>query len=213
MVQRGMVVSGEYISQLGENAAKHVRSIVSRELASLTLGDAGAALILERVRDGEPGIGYAGFTTVADHSRLCLAYPAKHNPGARMFTKSRAIHQVAIKDTPPLLREALDCAGIDIGDVDCVIPHQTSARAIRKGMVEVSDALGGSPKHDAVITVDRYGNTASTTHTVALVEELEAGRLRAGDRVALIALASGLEIGIVLLTLDDELVERYGNHN
>ena len=32
-----------------------------------------------------------------------------------------------------------------------------------------------------------------------------------GETVALIALASGLEIGIVLLTLDEELVERYGH--
>jgi len=213
LVRRGMVVSGEYISQLGENAAKHVRNIMSRELASLTLGDAGAALILERASHGEPGIEFAGFTTIADHSRLCLAYPADHDPGARMFTKSRAIHQTAIKDTSPLLQEALDCAGIAIEDVDWVIPHQTSARAIRKGMTEVSAAIGGVPKHDAVVTVDRFGNSASTTHTVALIEELEAGRLRAGERVALIALASGLEIGVVLVTLDDEMVERYGNHD
>jgi 3-oxoacyl-[acyl-carrier-protein] synthase-3 len=59
--------------------------------------------------------------------------------------------------------------------------------------------------------VDRYGNTASTTHTVALLEELQAGRLHAGDRIALVALASGLEIGVVLLTLDKEVVERCGN--
>src|SRR5581483_4314245 len=56
IVRCGMVVSGEYISQLGENAAKHVRNILSRELASLTLGDAGAALVLERAPDGAPGI-------------------------------------------------------------------------------------------------------------------------------------------------------------
>ena len=211
VVRRGMVVSGEYISQLGENAAKHVRNILSRELASLTLGDAGAALILERAPDGAPGINVAGFTTIADHSRLCLAYPTKRGAGARMFTKSRAIHQVAIADTPILLREALDAAGIDITDVDCVIPHQTSARAIRKGMKEVGVALDGSPRNEAVVTVDRYGNTASTSHTVALVEELEAGRLHAGDRVALIALASGLEIGVVLLTIDEELVAHHGN--
>ena len=62
-----------------------------------------------------------------------------------------------------------------------------------------------------MITVDRYGNTASTTHTVALVEELEAGRIQAGETIALIALASGLEIGVVLLTLDEELVKRYGH--
>ena len=102
-------------------------------------------------------------------------------------------------------------AGISLHDIDHVITHQTSARAIRKGMAQVTATLGDSPRHDAVITVDRYGNTASTTHTVALVEELEAGRIQAGETVALIALASGLEIGVVLLTLDEELVARYGH--
>ncbi len=62
-----------------------------------------------------------------------------------------------------------------------------------------------------MITVDRYGNTASTTHTVALIEEIEAGRIHPGETVALIALASGLEIGIVLLTIDEELLASYGH--
>ena len=73
--QRGLVVSGEYISQLGRNAARHVSNIMSRELACLTLGDAGAALLLERAPADSAGISLAGFTTVADYSRLCLAYP------------------------------------------------------------------------------------------------------------------------------------------
>ena len=46
VVRKGLVVSGEYISQLGHNAARHVRSVLSRELASLTLGDAGVAALL-----------------------------------------------------------------------------------------------------------------------------------------------------------------------
>ncbi|MFP3901284.1 MAG: 3-oxoacyl-ACP synthase III family protein [Acidimicrobiia bacterium] len=206
-----LVVSGEYISQLGRNAARHVRTIMSRELASLTLGDAGGALLLERAGDGDGRIEVAGFTTIAGHSRLCLAYPSRHEEGARMFTKARAIHNVAIADTPTLLAEAMEAAGISIGDVDHVIPHQTSARAIRKGMAEVTDALGGAPRNPAVITVDRYGNTASTTHVVALAEELRAGHIEPGDRLALVALASGLEIGVVLLTVDDRLVRRHGH--
>ena len=207
----GMVVSGEYISQLGRNAARHIRNILSRELASLTLGDAGAAVILERAPAGTAGVSVAAFTTVARHSRLCLAGPARHEEGARMFTQSQAIQRAAIADTPILLQQVLDAAGISLSDVDHVIPHQTSARAIRKGMREVCGALGGAPSHPAVITVDRYGNTASTTHFVALAEELEAGRVKPGERVALLALASGLEIGVVLFTADEELVGRYGH--
>lgn len=210
-VERGMVVSGECISQLGHNAADHVRTVMSRELASLTLGDAGAALLLERAPDGVRGISVAGFTTIAKHSRLCLAYPVDGAPGGRMFTQSRAIHKAAIADTPILLKEVLDSAGIVIDDIDQVITHQTSSRAIRKGMAEISAALGGKPRHDAVITVDHYGNTASTTHTVALIDEIEAGRIRAGETVALVALASGLEIGIILLTVDEELMASYGH--
>jgi 3-oxoacyl-[acyl-carrier-protein] synthase-3 len=212
-VQRGLVVSGEYISQLGQNAAQHIRNIMSKELASLTLGDAGAALLLERAAVGSGGIVLAGFTTVADYSRLCLAYPKGHDPGARMFTDSRAIHRAAMSNTPLLLHEVLDAAGISIHDIDHVITHQTSARAIRKGMAALSASFGEAPRHDAVITVDRYGNTASTTHTVALVEELEAGHIQPGETVALIALASGLEIGVVLLTLDEDLVKSYGHSN
>ena len=63
------------------------------------------------------------------------------------------------------------------------------------------------------MTVDRYGNTASTTHVIALVEELDAGRLRAGDRVALVALASGLEIGVILFTVDAGLEACRAHHD
>jgi len=211
IIERALVVSGEYISQLGQNAARHVRNVMSKELASLTLGDAGAALLIERAPEGYGGIGLAGFTTVADHSRLCLAYGKDDDPGARMFTNSRAIHKTAIADTPMLLTEVLDTAGIALSDIDWVITHQTSARAIKKGMAQLTAELGDAPAHDAVITVDHYGNTASTTHTVALIDELEAGRIAPGETLALIALASGLEIGIILLTVDEELVASHGH--
>ena len=202
-----LVVSGEYISQLGRNAAGHVHTIASRELASLTLGDAGGAALVERADEGEAGITFTGFTTISEHSRLCLAYPARHDPGARMFTKSRPLQEAAIADVPTVLREVLDSTGLEIEDIAWVIPHQTSARAIRKGMAAVTEVLGGSTREPAVVTVDRYGNTASTTHMVALVEELRAGRPSVGDRIALLALASGIELGVVLFTVDEALAE------
>jgi 3-oxoacyl-[acyl-carrier-protein] synthase-3 len=213
VVKNGLVVSGEYISQVSRNAAKHVHTILSKELASLTVGDAGAALLLERATETSGSITVSGFTTIADHSRLCLAYPVGGDPGARMFTDSRGIHKVAIADTPILLEEVLETAGLALHDIDHVITHQTSARAIRKGMAELTAKFGDAPAHDAVITVDRYGNTASTTHTVALVDEFEAHRIQPGETVALVALASGLEIGVVLFNPDKELLDSYGNNH
>jgi 3-oxoacyl-[acyl-carrier-protein] synthase-3 len=200
-IRRGLVVSGESISQLGRNAATQVRGIFSRQLASLTLGDAGAAVLVDRAGESSPGLSVAGFTTLAEHSRLCLGYPSRVGPGASMYTLSRAIHRVAIDRAPALVEEALDVAGLHLDDIDYFIPHQTSARAIRTGVDEFADRLG--VPRNVVINVEEFGNTSSTTHFVALHRYLQEGRLRPGDRVMLLALASGLEIGVVIVTVDE----------
>jgi 3-oxoacyl-[acyl-carrier-protein] synthase-3 len=207
-VSCGMVVSGEYISELGWNAARQIRSLFSRQLASLTLGDAGAAVILERAPEGAAGIDVIGFTTLAEHSRLCLAFPSSVGPGAQMYTKSRTLQKVAIDDMVPLLAEVLGEARIDLTDIDYLIPHQTSARAIRKGTAEFARRLGAKPKH-VVVNLEENGNTASTTLFVALHKYLEEGRIQPGNRVMLLSLASGIEIGIAILTMDNQ-VDRYG---
>jgi 3-oxoacyl-[acyl-carrier-protein] synthase III len=204
----GMVVSGEYISHLSWNAARQIRSLFSKQLASLTLGDAGAAVIVERAPSGA-GIDVIGFTTLAEHSRLCLAFPSTVGPGAQMYTKSRTLQKVAIDHMAPLVAEAIGEAGIDLADIDFMIPHQTSARAIRAGTQEFVRRLGTRPKH-VVVNLEEFGNTSSTTLFVALHKYLEEQRIHSGDRVMLLALASGIEIGIAIFTVDSQ-VDRYGH--
>jgi len=211
VIRCGMAVSGEYISVLGRNAAKEVRWILSDQLASLTLGDAGTAALVERSPVHEDRILVAGFTTLSEHSRLCLGAPSKIGPGASMFTKARTIHQAAISESPPLLAEALDASGLSFGDIDYVIPHQTSARAIERGAREIGERLGVQPRR-VVVTVDEFGNTSSTTHFVALRKYLEEGRFERGDKVMLISFASGLEVGVLIFPVE-EILERYGNAN
>jgi 3-oxoacyl-[acyl-carrier-protein] synthase III len=208
-IRRGMVVSGEYISELGRNAAQEVRDVMSDQLPSLTLGDAGAAAVLERAPDGDGGVELAGFTTLADHSRLCVAFPSKIGPGTTMHTNGREIHRVGVIEAVPLLREVLDQAELEFDQIDYFIPHQTSARAIKKAMVEFAEQLGGTPRH-VVVTVDEMGNTASTTHFVALWKYLNEGRFTEEDRVLLLSLASGLEVGVVIFRVG-ELVRHYGH--
>jgi len=205
----GMVVSGEYISHLSWNAARQIRSLFSKQLASLTLGDAGAAVILDRAPAGAPGIEVVGFTTLAEHSRLCLAFPSTIGPGGQMYTKSRQLQRVAIADMAPLVAEAIGEAGIDLADIDYLIPHQTSARAIRQGTEEFARRLGARPRH-VVVNLEEYGNTSSTTLFLALHKYLAEQRIHKGDRVMLLALASGIEIGMAIFTVGD-LVSRYGH--
>lgn len=209
VIRRGMVVSGEHITGLGSNAARDIRSILSLQLASLTLGDGGAAVIVDRAPEGNAGIMLAGFTTLAGHSRLCVGLPAWHRPGAVMYTRARKIHDVAMADGPPLIGDALAKAGIRMAEIDWLIPHQTSVRAIRSGERALAEQLGGHPKHVA-ITVDDYGNTASTTLFLALHRYLTGGQFHAGDKILLLSVASGLEVGVMLFVMD-ELETTHGN--
>jgi 3-oxoacyl-[acyl-carrier-protein] synthase-3 len=202
VIQRGMVVSGERITGLGTNAARSVRTILSPQLASLTLGDAGAAVIVERAPEDQRGIVLAGFTTLADHSRLCLGLPSWRHPGAQMYTRARKIHEVAMTEGPPLIEDVLARCGLTIGDIDWMIPHQTSVRAIQSGGRALEEQCGERPKH-IIVTVDELGNTASTTLFVALHRYLDLHELHGGDKILLLSVASGLEVGMVVFEMDE----------
>ena len=47
------------------------------------------------------------------------------------------------------------------------------------------------------------------TAQMALLQFMQAGRPQVGDRIALLALASGIELGVVLITLDERLAATF----
>jgi 3-oxoacyl-[acyl-carrier-protein] synthase-3 len=208
-IRRGMVISGERITGLGTNAARRIRSIFSPQLASLTLGDGAAAVIVDRSE--QPGVLLAGFTTLAEHSRLCLGLPAYSHPGGLMYTRSRKIHEVTMADAPLLIEEILAKGSVHLGDVDWLIPHQTSVRAIHTDERILAERLGEHPRH-VVVTVDELGNTASTTLFIALHHHLSQQCFQRGDKLLLLSVASGLEIGVVLLAMDELETTHAGVH-
>ena len=50
-----------------------------------------------------------------------------------MRPDAREMQGVAIKDLAAMLREVLDQAGLKFDEIDYVIPHQTSVRAMKEG--------------------------------------------------------------------------------
>ena len=207
VIRRGMVVSGEYITSLSENAVPHVRTVLSRQLASLSLGDCGAAAIVERCEPGDDLV-TSSFVTVARHSRLCIGGTSETAPGGEMITHARKLHEAAISSSAPVLERALDDWGKDFGQVDHVIPHQTSSRAIASAQMLLRRRFGSAPGN-VVVNVEDYGNTASTSHFLAMYRLLQEKRFNHGENIMLVALASGLVMGVVGFTMDG-MVERYG---
>jgi 3-oxoacyl-[acyl-carrier-protein] synthase-3 len=87
-------------------------------------------------------------------------------------------------------------------DYDFAIPHQTSMRAIRIGDRKWSGFFK-SKVPETLVSVDNFGNTASTSHFLVLCKHLEDQRLGKGSRVLFLALASGITIGFLSATVGE----------
>ena len=209
VVKKGMVVSGEYTTYLYKNAAPKVKTIASEQLASLTTGDGAAAVIMERSADNKPRMRVSNFTTLSEYSDLCFGRPSMDQPGAVMTTKAQKIHKVAIANAPQVMEKALEGSGLTYDEVDYVIPHQTSKRAIEVGGKIIGDYFGVQPKR-IVNNLEEFANTASTTHFIAMYRMLKQKVFKKGEKIMLLVFASGLVVGVVIFTMDD-LVDKYGS--
>jgi 3-oxoacyl-[acyl-carrier-protein] synthase-3 len=81
----------------------------------------------------------------------------------------------------------LEKAGLTLGDVDLLIPHQANLRIIEA----TARRLGLEPEK-VVVNLAAYGNTSAASIPIALVEALEAGRVRPGALLVLAAFGGGL---------------------
>jgi len=211
VIKTCMIVSGEYISNLCDHAIKNITTSLSSEISSLTLGDCGAAAIIERTADEKRGLIISGFATLSKYSALCTGRQNRNSPGGKMRTKAKKIHQAAISESVPIVKEALERCCLSLSEIKWLIPHQTSRSSIISGANHYLNCFGQKPGQ-IVITLKDTGNTASTTHFLALHRYLNEKRFSEDDNVMLLCFASGLIIGVVIFKMN-EMVYRYGNTN
>ena len=84
-------------------------------------------------------------------------------------------------------QDVLAKTGHTVADVDLVIPHQANLRIIESVAKRI-----GAPMDRVFLTIQRYGNMSAATVPVALVEALEAGRIKPHALVLTPAFGGGL---------------------
>jgi 3-oxoacyl-[acyl-carrier-protein] synthase III len=175
-------------------------------LACLTLGDAGAAVMLEGTDATDRGFNALGLTTFGAYARLCMAGPTREpHGGAIMVTDALNLTAAATRHGAAHAVETLQSAGWTTASFQHLIMHQTSSTALASAMREINRVVGARVCHpgNTIDNLAHRGNTASTSHFVALADSLAAGRIRAGDRAIFAISGSGLTVGTALYTFDD----------
>jgi amino acid adenylation domain-containing protein len=205
-IRRAMVVSGEYISHLAETAQKEIEGRMARGLACVPLGDAGAAFILERSPNDRIGFHDIDMATLGAYSRLCVAKPSEGlHGGAVMVTDSIAATVVAVKAAVPYVAEVMRRHGWRPQSADHLLIHQTSESSLRDAMLAINREFGKSAAHpgNTIFNLAERGNTASTSHWVALKDHILNNRIQSGDRTVFGISGSGQTVGAALYTFDD----------
>jgi 3-oxoacyl-[acyl-carrier-protein] synthase-3 len=159
-------------------------------------GDGAGAAVLQPVEDGR---GVLSFVLRADGSGGdYLKVPAG---GSRIPTTEDTVKQglhYAVMDGNEIFRfavqaveevavECLQRAGLELSDVDLVIPHQANIR-----IIEACSKRMRIPEDRWVSNIDRYGNTSAASIPIALAESVESGRLTEGQLVLLVGFGAGL---------------------
>jgi 3-oxoacyl-[acyl-carrier-protein] synthase-3 len=111
------------------------------------------------------------------------AVKAKENT---ITMNGKEVFKVAVRAMEDISREALKEAGVCIGEVSLVIPHQANRRIIKA----LAERLG-VPMEKVIVNLEKYGNTSAASIPVALDEARRAGRIRSGDIVLLNAFGAG----------------------
>ncbi len=211
LIKCGMVVSGEHNLPLVETSLKEIRHSLDKQLATLTLGDCGAAIILDGSTDEKYGFHYLEMVTGAKHNHYCYSKPSHRGPGGVLMTKARGLQRKGAEHFPRYLKKAVDKSGWTMDEIDFGIAHQVSVGGVKKGIKVTKEFLNGVMPVKFLYNVEKFGNTTTTSHFLVLHEFMLNGQIKNDHKILFVSGASGIVITNATYLLDD-LPSRYQAH-
>jgi 3-oxoacyl-[acyl-carrier-protein] synthase-3 len=121
-------------------------------------------------------------------------YPASestiHNGQHFIHMDGKEVFRFATRVMASATQEVLDAAGLTVEQLNWIIPHQANIR-----IIEAAARGLKLPMDKFVINLDRYGNTSTASIPIAMVEALEKGQIKSGDKIVMVGFGAGLTWG------------------
>lgn len=203
----GLITAGmhENVLVIGSEKMSAILDYTDRTTCVLFGDGAGAALVTAGGGNGR-GILATHMRTNGRQARLLwrpaggAAQPSTDETRSdRMeFVKQegREIFKQAVVSMEESCHRVLEMTGLNISEVDLVIPHQANIRII-EAVAKRLDVEDGR----VFINIDRYGNTSSASIPIALDEARRQGRIGEGSLILMTAFGGGLSWGASLVVL------------
>ena len=186
-IDYALIVNGEVSNQVTERTVERLSAEdvtadqVRAEFASLTLGSGAAAMVLGRAEGDGPRYRGTVARAATEFSHLC------RGTMDRMVTDTRGILENGLALAADTYRDATAAFGWHDGAIAEYVLHQVS-----KVHTDALLALLGIDPARALAIYPEHGNVGPAALPIVLSKLDDAGRLRPGDRVALLGIGSGL---------------------
>ena len=169
----------------------------------ILFGDGAGAVVLSA--SDEPGGGLGIELTTEPSGAYMIWLPgggskAPSSPGTiargehHIRMEGKETYRFATRTRASTALAAVARAGLQPSDIDLFIPHQANIRIIEA----VAKSLD-LPMERMFVNVDKYGNTSAASIPIALAEAVDGGRVKAGDRIVIVAFGAGFTSGAVAI--------------
>lgn len=206
-VAHDLVNGGSYKNVLVVGADTITRfcdfSTAGRNVAVL-FGDAAGAVVLRASDDTEKGLlaqsmhsdGAGAKNLFVPGRKLDFPPNVEYDPKKihRIYMDGQAVFKFAVRVLDEVAREVVAKCGLQLADVDWLIPHQANVR-----ILDATAKRLGLPHERLVVTVDRHANTSAASVPLALDVAVRDGRIRSGHRVLLQGVGGGFTWGATLV--------------
>jgi 3-oxoacyl-[acyl-carrier-protein] synthase-3 len=188
VVAHGLITMGaEKILVIGTDTLARITDWEDRNTAIL-FADGSGSVVLEKV-DG-PGQ-LLGWDLDADGAAERFLYA---EVGGHLQMDGREVFRRAVRIMVDSGEKAMAHAGVTADEIALCVPHQANIR-----IIEAACQRLGIPM-DRTVTVLHYtGNTSSASIPLALVDALEAGRVKEGDLILLVGFGAGMTAASAVL--------------
>jgi 3-oxoacyl-[acyl-carrier-protein] synthase III len=185
VVRNALVIGVEGIAPYMDWSNRNVAVLFGDGAAAVVLqaSDEPLGVLAEKLgcyADARHTLRVRGMGTIYGNNGLQLGDTRWDFDGQEIFKR-------AVQGMSQASNDALAKAGIDVGEVGLVVPHQANLR-----IIEAVAKKCHVPMERVFLTVQRYGNMSSATVPVALVEALEAGRVQPNSILLTPAFGAGL---------------------
>ncbi|KWU66367.1 3-oxoacyl-ACP synthase [Bacillus mycoides] len=153
---------------------------------AVLFGDGAGAIVMGAVSEGK---GVLSFELGADGSGGKHLYQDEY-----VMMNGREVFKFAVRQLGDSCLRVLEKAGLTKEDVDFLVPHQANIRIMESARERLN-----LPKEKMSMTIEKFGNTSASSIPIAMVEELQNGRIQDGDLIILVGFGGGLTWGAVAL--------------